>query len=674
MAWRLVLCLFGHLMLLFFLAVYLVSSLNSVRLYTPMALAEETQLESLATLPALLGAMDAQRRVYQRDGDPADLAAYRQMRAELQTSLDRLHTPTILPSPLEVQRRTLVLRWLSEVGIVAQDGTRLDSASAKALDTKSRSILSQIRDVTAQVQDEERGKMATLQAQEAQEAGSRVTLMWVLVGSVTFFTILIQLALANSIIKPIQLLTRVVRRLQRGDYEARARLQSGDELQTLGEAFNGMAESIVRTQHELEEKNERLSVQQEALRYANAGLEQRVALKTRELEDKNQKLNEAVRLKDEFLATLSHELRTPLTPIISCTHLLSADGRLTDEELRSVQVIDRNARALSRMIDELLDLSIVTNRKLRLIRERTDMNEWVHTTLETVRPDWEKKELDVSIIPSGRPIALDIDPTRLTQVLTNLMTNAIKYTDPRGRIRVRISSDKDGVRISVSDTGAGLTRSEIGRIFEMFHQARTPHTQAVGGLGVGLTVARSIAELHGGGLLAESAGPGKGATFTLWLPRLADSQAVDFAVPSLTPLPDVVDRRLLRGRRILLVEDSDDTREALERIFQRRACEVTSASSAEEALDLAAHTPPEIIISDLGLPGMSGLEFMTRVRNNPAWRDVIAVALSGLGRDRDIKGAAEAGFNAHLLKPVDMAVLDRTLTDHLQKRTLVGFN
>jgi CHASE3 domain sensor protein len=157
-----------------------------------MALAEETQLESLATLPALLGAMDAQRRVYQRDGDPADLAAYRQMRAELQTSLDRLHTPTILPSPLEVQRRTLVLRWLSEVGIVAQDGTRLDSASAKALDTKSRSILSQIRDVTAQVQDEERGKMATLQAQEAQEAGSRVTLMWVLVGSVTFFTILIQ--------------------------------------------------------------------------------------------------------------------------------------------------------------------------------------------------------------------------------------------------------------------------------------------------------------------------------------------------------------------------------------------------------------------------------------------------------------------------------------------------
>src|SRR6202044_3014772 len=171
---------------------------------------------------------------------------------------------------------------------------------------------------------------------------------------------------------------------------------------------------------------------------------------------------------------------------------------------------------------------------------------------------------------------------------------------------VRVSGADDGVRIAVTDTGAGLSKGEIGRIFEMFHQSRTPHTQAVGGLGVGLAVARSIAELHGGGLLAESAGPGRGATFTLWLPRLSDSQAVDFSVPSLTPLPDTVDRRLLRGRRILLVEDSTDTREALERIFQRRACEVTTAASGEEALELVKSAPPEIIISDLGLPGISG--------------------------------------------------------------------
>ena len=181
-------------------------------------------------------------------------------------------------------------------------------------------------------------------------------------------------------------------------------------------------------------------------------------------------------------------------------------------------------------------------------------------------------------------------------------------------------------------------------------------------------MARSLAELHGGGLLAESAGPGKGATFTLWLPKLTDSRAVDFSVPSLTPLPDVVDRRLLRGRRILLVEDSADTRDALERIFQRRACEVTTAATGEEALEMVKQTPPEIIISDLGLPGISGFEFMKRLRQHPEWQDVVAIALSGLGREKDISGATEAGFDAHLLKPVDMAVLDQTLADALQKR------
>jgi signal transduction histidine kinase/ActR/RegA family two-component response regulator len=674
MAWRLMLCLFGHLALLFFLAIYLVSSLNSVRFYTPAARAEEVQLESLNAVPALLEAMDTQRRAYERNSDPAELASYKSAREALERNLQALRTPLILPSELESQRRGLVQKWITDIGDVAVAQPQGKLSNPGSLDAASRTLLDQINDLTAKVRRSEQERLLGLQKQEEQEANGRVTVMWVCVGLVSLVTILIQLALANSIIGPIQLLTGVVRRLQSGDYSARAKLRSGDELQSLGESFNGMAESIVQNRHELEEKNQRLSVQQEALRYANAGLEERVNLKTKELEDKNLKLNEAVRLKDEFLATLSHELRTPLTPIISCTHLLNADGKLTPEEYKNVQVIDRNARALSRMIDELLDLSIVTNRKLRLIRERTELNDWTQATLENLRPDWERKEIDVRFIPSEELIELDIDPTRLTQVLTNLMTNAIKYTDSGGRINVRVRSAEDGVRISVSDTGAGLTKGEIDRIFEMFHQARTPHTQGVGGLGVGLAVARSIAELHGGGLLAESAGPGKGATFTLWLPRLSDSQAVDFSVPSLTPLPDMVDRRLLRGRRILLVEDSDDTREALERIFRRRACDVTSAASGEEALELVKRTPPEIIISDLGLPGMSGIEFMAQVRKHPEWREVIAVALSGLGRDKDIKAATDAGFDAYLLKPVDIASLDQTLADELQKRMTNGYH
>jgi signal transduction histidine kinase/ActR/RegA family two-component response regulator len=667
MVWRLVLCLVGHLTLLFFLAIYLVSSLNSVRLYTPLAHAQELELESLNTLPALLGAMDAERRAFQKTADPRDLALYSQMRDSVETNLASLNPPLMLPSDAEKERRALVRKWISDVGDTGMTEPK-GAADLEDLNASSRALLGQIQGATERVQAEMQGQLANLQAQEAAEANGRVSLMWFLVGFVSFFTILFQLALANSIIGPIQTLAGVVRRLQRGDYSARARLRSGDEIQHLGETFNAMAENIVLTQQELREKNQRLSSQQEALRDANAGLEERVNLKTQELEEKNQKLHEAARLKDEFLATLSHEFRTPLTPIISCAHLLSADPKLGSEELKSVQVIDRNARALSRMIDELLDLSIVTNRKLRLIRERTEMNEWTRATLETIRPAWEQKELTVVYIPNSEPVELEIDPTRLAQVLTNLMTNAIKYTDAGGKITVRLTSREDGVRVAVTDTGAGLNKQEIGRIFEMFHQSRTPHTQNVGGLGVGLTVARSLAELHGGGLLADSSGPGKGATFTLWLPRLTDSQAVDFSVPSLTPLPDMVDRRLLRGRRILLVEDSADTRDALERIFQRRACEVTTAASGEEALELVKRIPPEIIISDLGLPGISGLEFMTQLRQHPEWRDVVAVALSGLGREKDIKGAAEAGFDAHLLKPVDMAVLDQTLAEAIQKR------
>jgi signal transduction histidine kinase/ActR/RegA family two-component response regulator len=666
------LCLFGHLALLFFLAVYLVTSLNRVQLYTPEARADEVQLESVKAVPALLAAMDTQRLAYAKSGDSHELALYQQAREALRSNLDSLGL--ILPGNAESARRSLVQKWMRDIGDLTVSQPKGNPANLAALNAAGSALLGQINDLTAKVQDEQKAKLQSLQSREAQDANNRVTTMWACVGVISFVTILMQLALANSIIGPIQSLTAVVRRLQAGDYAARAKLRSGDELQSLGESFNGMAESILQSRHELEDKNQRLSAQQEALRYANAGLEERVKLKTGELEEKNQKLNEAVRLKDEFLATLSHELRTPLTPIISCTHLLNADGKLAPEEHKSVQVIDRNARALSRMIDELLDLSIVTNRKLRLIRERTEMNEWTLSTIETLRPDWERKGLEVIFVASGAPVELEIDATRLTQVLTNLMTNAIKYTDRGGKITVRVSLADDGLRIAVSDTGAGLTRGEIGRIFEMFHQSRTPHTQAVGGLGVGLAVARSIAELHGGGLLAESAGPGQGATFTLWLPRLSDARAVDFSVPSLTPLPDTVDRRLLRGRRILLVEDSDDTREALERIFRRRACEVTSAASAEDALDLINRAPPDIIISDLGLPGMSGIEFMARVRSRPEWREVVAVALSGLGREKDFQAAREAGFDAYLLKPVDIASLDQTLADELQKRGANGYH
>jgi signal transduction histidine kinase/ActR/RegA family two-component response regulator len=656
LVWRLLLCLLGHLTLLLILAIYLELSLRSVQHYTPEAEAGEARLESLDTVPVLLSAVDAARHA------PAGyLAFYRQARQQVEQSLSSLERYP-MTSPAEMERRSLVRQWLTGIG----DQPIPVGAPAAAQAAQSHALLARLDTVTAQVRGEVQAALANIQQQEKSESEGRVTLMWEMVGLVTFLIVLMQVALSNSIIAPIQKLQAAVRRLQKGDYTARANLKSGDEIQNLGETFNAMAENIRQSQRQLEQKNGTLLLQQEALRMANATLEERVAQKTRELAEKNEKLSEAARLKDEFLATLSHELRTPLMPVLSCAHLLASDPALDPENLRHVRTIERNARALSRMIDELLDLSAVMNRKLRLERERTEMNDWTRAVLETMRPAWEKKNLLVHFAPAPRPVELEIDPTRLAQVLTNLLNNAIKFSDPGGRIDVRLTADQKQVRIAVTDAGAGLDREEIDRIFEMFHQSRTHRTRNIGGLGVGLSVARSLAELHGGGLHAESPGPGQGATFFLWLP----AEAVDPGATSLIPPVPPVDRAVLRGKSILLVEDATDTREALQRIFERRGCRVRTASTAEEALDLAAAETPDVVLSDIGLPGMSGLEFLPRLRALPGGAGIIAIALSGLGREQDIRAATDAGFETHLIKPVEIAVLDQTIVTALQRRAV----
>lgn len=684
LVWRLVLCLCGHLTLLLILAIYLEQSLISVRNYTPVANAEALQLESLDTVPALLASMDADRRAYQKTGNGQDTASFQEIRQKIEANLQALQSPLLVPSAEETQRRAIIGQWLSTYGADLAAHPVVKGVAPEAVNTQSQALLERLNVLTNEVRDQVRNILTALQQEEANETNGRVTLMWILVGSVMVFTLIIQYLLTISIVGPIQALQTAVRRLQAGDYTARAQLNSGDEIQSLGETFNGMAENILQSQRQLQQKNGTLLLQQEALRHSNANLEERVSEKTeqlqktlgvelalrQELEEKNQKLSEAARLKDEFLATLSHELRTPLTPVITCAHLLGSDAALGSDHLKSVQVIERNARALSRMIDELLDLSAVMNRKLLLMRETTEMNEWTRATIETMRPAWEKKGQTLRFIPADEPVELEIDPTRLAQVLTNMINNAIKFSDAGGKISVKLSALKKEVRIAVTDNGAGLNRNEIDRIFEMFHQTRTRRTQGVGGLGVGLTVARSLAELHGGGLLAESSGLGKGATFTLWLPAKGVAAVDPTATSNLAPPVVIIDRTLLRDRRILLVEDATDTREALQRIFERRGCRVRTAATGEEALEMARREAPEIVISDIGLPGISGLEFMTQVRASPELAGLIAIALSGLGRERDIEAAAKAGFDAHLLKPVEISVLDQTLIAALQRKVL----
>jgi HAMP domain-containing protein len=284
MVWRLVLSLFLHLTLLFLLAIYLVWSLNSVRLYTPVINAQETELISLETIPALLGAMDTQRRAWLMTADPRELALYSQVRRTAMDNLDSLNTAVLLPSPDEIKRRALAREWITEIGDTGVKESPVISGNSDPLGVQSRSLLDQLNKTTELVRSEEQTTLAGLQAQQAGEANGLVTLMWFGVGTVSVVTILFQLIVANSIIGPIQMLATAVHRMQRGDYTARVRLRSGDEIESLGETFNTMAENIQRNQHELEDKNERLSDQQEALRTANTSLEEPKAQRCRALE------------------------------------------------------------------------------------------------------------------------------------------------------------------------------------------------------------------------------------------------------------------------------------------------------------------------------------------------------------------------------------------------------
>lgn len=644
---RLALGLTGHVVLLLFLAFYLNVSLLSIHRHDAEYAHRQKQLESVSTLPPLVHDLETSLISYLKNHDQDDLTAYQQSRVIIGQHLQSLQESSIPLDYFEQQRRSLAQEWLdlADSTLKSPPKTPVQIADLKE---KSGKILQQFQNMTGMVRDEVDEAQEGLKNEEMDEVRDRVLLMWGLVGLITCMTTLIQYFASNSIIRPLQQLGEVVNRFQKGDVSVRAKLKSGGEIQTLGETFDDMADNIQRNQ--------------EALHQANVHLEQRVAEKTRELEENNLKLQDASRQKDQFFATLSHELRTPLTPILSCAHLLQEEKQLSPPDEKNVQTIERNALALSRMIDELLNLSAVINQKLHFSKEKTELGDWAGALLDTLRPAWERKGITLVFHPASEPIEAEIDPARLAQVLTNLINNAVKFTESGGAITVRLTADTEKILLAVTDNGIGLPREELSRIFEMFHQANASQSQKAGGLGIGLTVARSLAELHGGGLTAESAGPGQGATFTLWLPR--DKPSVP--LPKEPKLSLALER--LHGQRVLLVEDSPDALEALTRIFQRRQCEVFTAQDGASGLARARETKPDIILSDIGLPGLNGLQMIAQVRQDPALRHVIAIALSGLGRSEDIAAAHQAGFDLHLLKPIEISVLDQKLIESLENR------
>ncbi len=377
-----------------------------------------------------------------------------------------------------------------------------------------------------------------------------------------------------------------------------------------------------------------------------------------ELRQAKEEAERASRAKDKFLAALSHELRTPLTPVL----MIAAAGR--DEERFAADVraqfamIQRNVELEARLIDDLLDITRITHGKLRLQVQNCDGHSLLQSALEIVQDDVANQQLTLEVDLAAERSQLSGDPARIEQVLWNLLKNAVKFTPTGGHLTVRSFNLGERIVFQISDTGVGLAAEALERIFLPFEQARPFAEHRFGGLGLGLAIAKTITELHGGIIRAESGGPGRGATLTVELPTTEHSLGAAEAAPARVETGTTPAQ--VASLRVLLVEDHHATVEVLARLLQRAGHEVTTAASVANAFEAAKEKTFDVVISDLGLPDGTGFDLVKRLR---ATRPIPAIALSGYGMDEDIRHSQEAGFAAHLIKPVDFAQLEQALLE-----------
>jgi PAS domain S-box-containing protein len=370
----------------------------------------------------------------------------------------------------------------------------------------------------------------------------------------------------------------------------------------------------------------------------------------------------ASRMKDEFLATLSHELRTPLNAILGYADLMRS-GRIASADMPEVlEVIQRNARAQTQIIEDLLDLSRIVSGKIRLDVQRTDLAAVVNAAIDTVRPAAEAKGIKLTAVIDPLVGPVKGDPARLQQVVWNLLSNAIKFTPKQGKVQVALERVNSHVEIVVSDTGEGIKPDFLPYVFDRFRQADATSTRRHGGLGIGLAIVKQLVELHGGTVRAKSPGAGQGSTFFIALPLSVsheDSTDKPRAHPkSATITNDPCNDIDLTGVKVLIVDDEPDARALISHILRGCGAEVITAAGADEAIEqLQSH--PSILISDLGMPDHDGFELIRRVRELPPKKggNIPAAALSAFARSEDRRRAMLSGFQTHVAKPVEPAEL-----------------
>jgi signal transduction histidine kinase len=430
---------------------------------------------------------------------------------------------------------------------------------------------------------------------------------------------------------------------------------------SLAEANARLAEANLTLQAEKTRELERLNA---TLQQANADLERANANLQREVAERaraEQALKDADRRKDEFLATLAHELRNPLAPITNALQIV----RLRPGETQlswAQEVIQRQVHYLTRLVDDLLDVSRITRGKITLARETLEVSTLIERAVETVVPLLQERQHRLHLEPPPETLSVSGDPVRLVQAIGNVLGNAAKYTPSGGQIRVTTSRSGADVEIRIADDGVGISAERLPAIFELFTQGDRGAANGQG-LGIGLALVRRLLDMHGGSIAAHSAGLGRGSEFVLRLPltlqpvRRADADSIE-------PVPG---RGAIR-RRVLIADDNADTLETLGTMLELNGHQVFRATNGELALEAAARHQPDIALLDVGMPRLDGYEVARRIRAQDWGRDTVLVAVTGWGQDADRRRSREAGFDLHLVKPLDAGALDRLLSEPPQRQ------
>ena len=374
----------------------------------------------------------------------------------------------------------------------------------------------------------------------------------------------------------------------------------------------------------------------------------------------NLELQNQARAKDDFLATLSHELRNPLSALSTAAHLLDRGSLDTTAEVSARQIVKRQTRLMSRLLDDLLDVSRITRGKLEIRKAPIEVSAIIESAIETVQPWLNRKGHAFSVNVPERHVIIEADAVRLAQVLANLLTNAAKYTEPHGRIELTVQRQGDVMEFRVRDNGIGIPPENQSEIFKMFAQLRPAIERSEGGLGIGLALARGLVELHGGSIAVKSQGVGHGSEFTVRIPIAQAAAAAN------TNAGKVVSAGDSARCEVIVADDNADALQSLAMLLELDGHTVRTASDGIAALSLAQQKIPDVMLLDIGMPGLNGYEVASRVRDLDRGDAVMLVALTGWGQPADRNRAREAGFDHHLTKPIDYEELAGLLTPELR--------